>query len=76
MFFKTFSKSSIDHHVSLLIGMILISYSVHMLLGLYIIHVSINVGKSPKQYSGSEIIRMDGILGLEARRFIYFLGDS
>ena len=56
--------------------MILISYSVHMLLGLYIIHVSINVGKSPKQYSGSEIIWMDDILGLEAKRFIYFLGDS
>ena len=59
-------------HVSL-IGMLLINYSKHMLLGLYIIHVSINVGKSTKQYSGSEIIT-DGWDAWQ-RDISTFLGD-
>ena len=58
----------------LLIGMLLISYSKHMLLGLYIIHVSINVGKSPKQYSGSEIIT-DGWDPWQRDAISTFLGD-
>ena len=44
-----------------------------MLLGLYIIHVSINVGKSSKQYSGSEIIT-DGWDAWQGDIYICFLG--